>query len=558
MLKDKETGGLAFYAAFYKFITEHSTNKKERDLLKQELFTTKHQSSGSLVTFEDWEKDLTEHPEFAGMTTGQISEDMEHGGRAYSQRYNSWVRKQTSDPREQKELRERLFRRKNHDWTTNETVEDWQDELDRNPALQGMTIGQIAADTMHGGCSLYSRFMVWVRRETNEREQQEELKRIVFRYHRKHLYAIDNLPLEFQKKVTKSEKKSEKKVSHLGTRIEVKNPSLTTFVKGEAFEQLVGVTLAYASPEELVIPQYCLDTGIKPDGQGYFRNRIDFMVGDQFYEVKWGNLVDNIQKTLDKQLPYIEADKQYHLVRFDQSINMSVPDNVQSESFSTLLQKKIADEKAKSTFETLGVILLELAGPRENIENVRLLRNMRDYLYTLIDEGNTKRGSARLTFIRNKLQQVINAAYEDKETFASFLSSHKKVAYAPTEAYFMFNDQLYRGFIDVHDLHEENPEKYTMIYSFGNVEFTNELDRNIAVMIELSEFGINIENCLETPLTLQDKPIFRLPNGKSISQQKIAGVNQIASLEDVKKILQISDDDYAFGRMYIEENGLQC
>ena len=57
------------------------------------------------------------------------------------------------------------------------------------------------------------------------------------------------------------------------------------YIKGYAFEQFVGVYLAYRYPELDVIPQYCL---VVNENTGYYGMRADFKVGHTIYEIKWG------------------------------------------------------------------------------------------------------------------------------------------------------------------------------------------------------------------------------------------------------------------------------
>jgi hypothetical protein len=74
-------------------------------------------------------------------------------------------------------------------------------------------------------------------------------------------------------------------------------------LKGYAFEQLVGLFLAYSNPSETVIPQYCLIVDLENE---IFELRADFRVNLKIVDAKWGLALNNINTTISDHTNAIE------------------------------------------------------------------------------------------------------------------------------------------------------------------------------------------------------------------------------------------------------------
>jgi hypothetical protein len=151
--------------------------------------------------------------------------------------------------------------------------------------------------------------------------------------------------------------------------VELKKTSLSTFLKGEAFEQLVGIFLLAAYPEKKVIPQYCLTVDEKGE---FFGDRADYRVGDEIFEIKWGGHAENIAATYQKHSKLLEGTNfSYTVISRERNSECRTP-KVFFEDLAaqSLLQK-----------ELLGVLgyIDHLAAKKEG----RDLEHVRDYLWNL-------------------------------------------------------------------------------------------------------------------------------------------------------------------------------
>ncbi len=359
-------------------------------------------------------------------------------------------------------------------------------------------------------------------------------------------YSSSRLPEQFGIKET--EKRKGRRIREISARIEHKSPNTTTFVKGEAFEQLVGLFLAYTSPTDLVIPQYCLDVG-----KGYFRTRIDFRVGNDIYEVKWGHATDNINQTVAKHQRLLRKHPElnYHLIRLEESGEHI---NYPYEMYGALCDD--FDGPEPLSFLVLAAMLMDSAGKEKDISEVKFLTHIRDFLYCKIDETNNKTGNERQEHIRGVLGGL--CSFADRGALEAYLVDNTPRHFSSREAHFEYDGRLYRAFINPKQLQREEPHKYETTYYFGSIEFTKELNRNIAVLLECSSHVRRVESTLNKPKQRQHEPSFRILSVGNISTHNIPGTERVASLKAVKEILGIPDRMYRFALGYIRENGLNC
>ena len=366
-------------------------------------------------------------------------------------------------------------------------------------------------------------------------------------------YAESCLPPEFRPIV-----KREKRLRPIGATARRKDPNTTTFPKGEAFEQLIGLFLAYTRPDELIIPQYCLDVGVKRD-RGYFRTRADYKVGNDIYEVKWGLAEEDIGKTTRKHRQLLRRPQnqslQYHLVKLEDGKASRIP----CEMYQTLLETSVKDAEVKSWFESIAVLLMETAEQSTDAKSIDFLRHFRDFFYNVIDQANQKKGTERQQYIGGVLADFCRLADSQAE-LDRHMQDNTPRSYASLEAHFEYNGVLYRGFVNPPQLQQESPRKYETIYYFGDTEFTEELDRNIAVVLECSPAVKRIDRggVIKYPMRIQRHPVFNLSNSTRISTNENTNTIKITSLDQLKDITGISEERYRFALQYIEECGLRC
>jgi len=288
--------------------------------------------------------------------------------------------------------------------------------------------------------------------------------------------------------------------------------------------------------------------------------------------------LENMIKTIKKHTSALSLNNphnlEYNLVRFiidDKNEESLRQTGVNLLKFDDLIGK-IDDPEVKGTITILETALVESQANIDNPNEVRFLRNFRDALYNINDQANDKTGIDRKIFIKEKLKLLSRKAEEEKggnnnENNSCRYASLNELLQAPEfngiqfhnrEAFFEWNGQIYHNYISVKELADEEPGRLLLHSMFGDTEFTNELDRNLAVMIELSDFKIRVEDSIENYQRnkVLKNPIFKLPNGKRYcTSYDILKTNPdiivIHSLEDTKGKLNIPDDDYNFGIQYI-------
>src|SRR3989344_5719669 len=361
-------------------------------------------------------------------------------------------------------------------------------------------------------------------------------------------WSSSSLPEQFERKTIT--RKSKKKLKEIGAYTQPKEFHSTKFVKGEAFEQLVGFFLAYANPDELVIPQFCLDMR-----ESYFGTRVDFRVGNALYEVKWGYATENIMETYARHRRLIDerhASLDYHLIRLERNGN-GIEIDVPYQMFGSFTE----GSEVGQSLRTLADILRKSSEDWNNIREVEFLTHFRDFIYNVIDTANSKKGEERKDYIRIQLETLVSLK-DKKSELDAYMKENTDRYFAHLEAHFEYESQLYRGFVIPKQLQEEQSDRYSTIFYFGDIEFTNELDRNIAVMIECSADVKRIEKVLKNPRKLQTNPLFRVNDKLRISTNGHPNAVRVSSLDELKGILSFENDMYEFGREYISTHGNMC
>ncbi len=304
-----------------------------------------------------------------------------------------------------------------------------------------------------------------------------------------------------------------------------------TFSKGEAFEQLVGLLLLSANEEQKVIPQYCL---VVDSDRSYYGIRADYRVGKTIYEVKWGGATDNIEETHQKPKEYLPDGFDYKLILLNKNKDVTAPYSL----FNHLAKDSL-----------LGDWLLEVGSYIEELvaeEKASEMTQLRDYLYGLVMKGNTLSGKERQNFLAEEL-----TGFLDSENKQSYAQAHRYAIYCPLSAHFEYKGKLYSATITPKALQTEKPEQYQALYTFGRLVFEDPLDRDIAVMCELSgeTGGLSAESVLREESGIVENPVFHLPGVGAVTKA------EIPDLDSLKNYLTFVEDNFEFGLEYIEHFG---
>jgi hypothetical protein len=240
------------------------------------------------------------------------------------------------------------------------------------------------------------------------------------------------------------------------------------FLKGEVLEQLVGVILSHQNPNEIVIPQYCL---LVDSINSFFGVRADYKVGNTIYEVRWGIATSNIEETVKKHKKLMPSGLQYKLLMFAKNDEVNIP----YEEVENMLSGLAIED-------SIQTCLLELLTSIDDKDTLYLVF-FRDYIYSALDEANHLNGLDRQKFLEERLQILRDCPLNERiEFFRNNIKNH----FASLEAHFDFEGQLYRGFINPQALQKEQPNRFEMFYTFGGYDFSQQIDRDILVIIELS------------------------------------------------------------------------
>ncbi len=317
--------------------------------------------------------------------------------------------------------------------------------------------------------------------------------------------------------------------------LSLNNSRSTTFLKGEALEQVVGLLLLSRFPDQQVIPQYCIKVDPK---QAYYGMRADYKVGDDIYEVKWGHATDNINETAEKHkkaLGLKQANYRMILLNSNPEVKHDYA------LFHNLNRGLGVSEKLNQ--------LIRYIQELTEANNSEVLEKLRDYFYGLVMKANSLENDERKNFLAKELDGLLTS--EDKLEYAK---KHSYALYSQLEAYFDYEGNLYRGLITPKALIEESPENYGLNYSLDDITFEDFRDLDLAVKLEMSsEYGsLRIEDLLEEDRKYYDKAIFTLPDGLTVSYHKeLEPGLPIKNPEEIGDILKYSEGDYEFAEEFM-------
>ena len=327
-----------------------------------------------------------------------------------------------------------------------------------------------------------------------------------------------------------------KKERSLATGIERRSKPLINFAKGEAFEQVAGLLLASLYPEELVIPQYCLR--IEPENK-YFGMRADYKVGNEIYEVKWGKASGNIIDTYNKHNKYLPEGMNYRLLMLEANGEVGVP----YDHFDMVA----ARSPLKKPLQQLVVYIRELVDQDAGFA----LEDLRNYLYGLVMKANKSQGADRLGFIAEELSGLLAIEADER---CNYMKPHSYALYSPLEAYCEYEGKLWRDLIEVRTLDLERPGQYELRHYLNNLSFEKQVDRDIAVVLEMTEDGFRTEDLLEESESGKyDEALFRLPNGETLASRASAltADHIIDSIDDLKILFDFAAGDFEFAKEFI-------
>ncbi len=257
-----------------------------------------------------------------------------------------------------------------------------------------------------------------------------------------------------------------------------------TFVKGEAFEQLMGIALALKYPNERVVPQYCLKVGIK-DKRGFYGMRADYLVGDnKIFELKWGAATKNIIETFlrhTNQLKENGKNSSYELIMLLENKDLEIEHTL----FSSFVEN--LDPEFSLLINKTQELIAQLV---ENEDHPRL-EQVRDYLYSLLIEVKEgKQSLLRLEKLNDGLTLLLsNEKYELKD----FLTKNTDRYFNSLEANFEWEGIIYTDNIDPLQYYKEHPESFDISYTFEagtgkpfrKLTFATKIDRDLAVAQEV-------------------------------------------------------------------------
>ena len=262
------------------------------------------------------------------------------------------------------------------------------------------------------------------------------------------------------------------------------NYNPVTFVKGEAFEQLMGIALALKYPNERVVPQYCLKVGIK-DKRGFYGMRADYLVGDnKIFELKWGAATKNIIETFlrhTNQLKENGKNSSYELIMLLENKDLEIEHTL----FSSFVEN--LDPEFSLLINKTQQLIAQLV---ENEDHPRL-EQVRDYLYSLLIEVKEgKQSLLRLEKLNDGLTLLLsNEKYELKD----FLTKNTDRYFNSLEANFEWEGIIYTDNIDPLQYYKEHPESFDISYTFEagtgkpfrKLTFATKIDRDLAVAQEV-------------------------------------------------------------------------
>lgn len=374
------------------------------------------------------------------------------------------------------------------------------------------------------------------------------------------------LPPEFRRDRVKGEVNAvQRKKNHGDADTDVRAKAaayFVTFVKGEAFEQLIGIALALKYPGEEIVPQFCLRVGLNSEGNGYYGMRADFRVGkDKIIEVKWGGATNNIIETYTR--PTKQLDKNgnpqpsYEVIMLEENRGLSHR-GVLYTLFSKFVEGLKSEERM--LIEKTQERIARLVDNDDRPQRERL----RDYLYgALAKLRDGGQGAQRTEKLKDALTFLV--LQEDKG-LRGYLEKNTTIYFNPLEANFEWKGKLHSDCIDPTQYYLEHPESYELTYLFDaarmgstqlpaqRLRFADKLARDLAVVQEIicgatQEFPVHGD--------VIRNPVFRFSPGISVIMQgslaKVVtptgavAITELAQLREVLKSSGLNAADEAFG-----------
>ena len=309
-----------------------------------------------------------------------------------------------------------------------------------------------------------------------------------------------------------------------------------TFVKGEAFEQLMGIALALKYPNERVVPQYCLKVGIK-DKRGFYGMRADYLVGDnKIFELKWGAATKNIIETFlrhTNQLKENGKNSSYELIMLLENKDLEIEHTL----FSSFVEN--LDPKFSFLINQTQQLIAQLV---QNEDHPRL-EQVRDYLYSLLIEVKEgKQSLQRQEKLNDGLTLLLsNEKYELKD----FLTKNTDRYFNSLEANFEWKGIIYTDNIDPLQYYKEHPESFDISYTFEagtgkpfrKLTFATKIDRDLAVAQEVL-FGKTQQ--LPDQEGVIKSPIFDFGGTSICTDSEVAstrGAKFVSSLSELRGIV---------------------
>jgi hypothetical protein len=325
----------------------------------------------------------------------------------------------------------------------------------------------------------------------------------------------------------------------IGARLHVVPAKILEALERICFEQLVGVSLSYKYPDDLLYPQFCLDAD---EECGYFGTRVDFRIGEELIEVQPPGRPEIVERTFHQHWALLEeADLgDYRIITTDDRPHHSIP------------TRSLADEfRALSIRDALLMLATSFRTSREQGDEVRL-RAYGDYLYSAIDRANFLRGESRRAFIHDV---ITRAVVTPPERLVSTLHARTLRHYSPLECHFGYYGRVHRAFIAPQVALQEEPSLYFVTYFLNALEFFDPQSRDLAVLLELSDEleGRPVERTIEQHAPY---PIFSLPQGRRISaHERAAQVDLVDDLDRLPSLIRFSPGHFSFAKQFIASFG---
>lgn len=174
IVKEKESGGYAFYAAFLIFANRASNeNKLKKKEIIESIFKPEfRQLPAKYNNVEEFKKEYESHPEWCGKSATEMDKDRKSGAHSfyYSLLYFS-KKKYPKDKARRRETIKQVLPQKRKDWVIFKNINDYKFEYKNHPEWHKLTIRQLQKDK-NGGSAFYSSLFYFLRRnytDTNKR-----------------------------------------------------------------------------------------------------------------------------------------------------------------------------------------------------------------------------------------------------------------------------------------------------------------------------------------------------------------------------------------------------